>query len=299
MTSFYCRPMPHRPSPAYPTKLDALAASGLLEKHVPLAWLGRREIAGALGAFLAVGAAGCRPTPAEPENIGELARLPGGGPAIVAPVFQHGEGRGRSRSAMACIAIASPVYLTEAEALIVIAEELRKAGLNMSGQLVKLDEVIITGHEWKTGYEWVSGRRGDAYLEFKEPLRTDLADLQRSVAVEFISYDDFDPLGGNDREGASMDFVAVATAVDDEVRRQARGLYFAAFYDPTQYMLHGEGFDPNGLTDLSDEQQWQEFQRRSDEAFNNARDNVRAKARELLRLQVQDFVAWLKGQGVI
>ena len=292
--------MLRRVSPAYPTNLDALAAPGLLEQHVPAAWLGRREIAGALGALLAANAAGCRPTPAETDNLGELTRLPGGGSAIVAPVFQHGEGRGRSRSAMACVAIAWPVYLSEAEALIMIEEELRQAGLDPSGQLVILDEVIIDGYEWKTGYEWVSERRGDAYLEFKEPLRTDLADLQRSVAVEFVSYDDFDPLGGNDREGAPMDFLVVATAVDREVRRQGRGLYFAAFYDPVLYTDYGNvEFDTSDLVPLDDEKQWQEFQRRCDEAFNNARDDVRAKARELLRLQVQDFVAWLKGQGVI
>lgn len=229
-----------------------------------------------------------------------MTRLASGGAAIVAPVFEHGDGRGRSRWAMACSAVASPVYLPEEEAVLLIAEELRKAGLSISEQSAALNEVIIVGHQWKTGYEWVSDQRGDEYIEIRGPLAADLVESGRSIVIEYVSWDDFDRLGGDDRNGRQMEIKAVADSVAAEVARQGRGIYFGAFYDPVEYLDYGDvKLDFDGLDQLGDEKQWQEFQRRSDEAFNSARAAVRAKARELLRAQVHDFVAWLKGQGVI
>ena len=47
--------------------------------------------------------------------------------AIVAPIFQHGEGRG----ATGCIVMSPPVFLSEEEALQVIREEMAAKGVQL------------------------------------------------------------------------------------------------------------------------------------------------------------------------
>ena len=49
--------------------------------------------------------------------------------AIVAPIFQHGEGRG----ATGCIVMSPPVFLSEEEALLVVREELGKSEMGQTG----------------------------------------------------------------------------------------------------------------------------------------------------------------------
>ena len=79
------QPLRRYHTPAYPPKLDVLAMPGLLAKHQPPAWVRNAEIAGAAGLFLTANAAGCaKPTPPP---------LAANAPAIVAPIFEHGEGR--------------------------------------------------------------------------------------------------------------------------------------------------------------------------------------------------------------
>jgi hypothetical protein len=59
--------------------------------------------------------------------------------------------------------------------------------------------------------------------------------------------------------------------VSDQVRRQAQGVFFGAFYEPV-------------VTD------WRRF---------GTPAAAREREAELLRAQVQDFVDWLKAQGAI
>ena len=279
MTMLKCRSLLRRVSPTYPTKLDALAAPGLLEKHVPAAWLGRREIAGALGVFLAANAAGCRQEAATP--VGSRGRLDPKAAAIVAPLFEHGRGQGESRWALACIAVASPTYLPEEEALALIRDELSKSGLVLAPQSTALDDVIIVGHELKYGFEWISNNKGREFEKVSGPLAADLVDPERQVVIEYVAHEDFDPLGGDDRASWSMDIKGVAASVGREVARQGHGVYFAAFYDPVRYYAYYD-------KDYAGEGDWA-----------GTESEAQSQARQMLREQVQDFVAWLKGQGVI
>ena len=70
--------------------------------------------------------------------------------------------------------------------------------------------------------------------------------------------------------------LAVAQSVSDEVRKQGKGVYFGAFYDPSHEVNLG--------------QRWRD---------NDAREQATEECRRLLLVQVLDFVDWLKGQGVI
>ncbi len=202
-------------------------------------------------------------------------------PAIVAPIFEHGEGRGRSRWTLACIAVAAPMYLPEEEAIAIIRDELARHGLPMSQRDVELRSVIIQGRELKQGYEWVTARRGSEFVDVTGPLEVDLMDPHRRVAVEYVAREDFDRLGGDDRGQWEMDIKGVAESLATEVEKQDRGIYFGAFYDPVKYFSFGS---------------WTNAEERS---WASSEEEAQAESQRLLREQVRDFVDWLKAQGVI
>jgi len=98
------------------------------------------------------------------------------------------------------------------------------------------------------------------------------------VYVEFLTKDDYFPLGGVSTDdqhqalgavnaGWISNHVDLGRRLSEQVRRQADGIVFGVFYDPV---------------------------------VRDRRENEpRRQAQELLRLQVRDFIDWLKAQGAI
>ena len=259
--------------PAYPTRLEVLADPDLLAKHVPAAWLRRPELAGAVAVFLA--ANGC-------VKAGDKAPPASGGAAVVAPSFAHGEGQG----ATGCIAVAPPVFLSEEEALQVIVEVLGKAGVEVTERNVVMKEVVLSRREEtieRVRGEWVDGTRESPGTG--RALSVDLVDGKRHIGVEFVSEADYFTLGGAESNSTAQgyDFKQVAKGVADAVGKKGKGIYFGTFYDPISSVNWGS---------LHTEKDWKA-------ALEAARTQGGAEAKRLLRLQVQDFVDWLKGQGVL
>lgn len=98
--------------PRYPTRLEVLADPDLLKKHLPPRWKAGAEMAGAVS-FLLLANAGIRGATSPASHLSVR-------PAVVAPIFVHGEGRG----ATGCEVINPPVFLSEQDAMQVIREEL-------------------------------------------------------------------------------------------------------------------------------------------------------------------------------
>jgi hypothetical protein len=249
--------------PAYPTKLEAQSDPSLLRKNVPPAWRAVPELAGAVALFVALETAGCRP---------------GGKSPVVAPLFEHGEGRGST----GCVAVAPPVFLSEEEAIQVIREEASRQGLTLSRQ------------PWQVpGAQFADG-----------PASVDAVDLEKKVAVKFISETAHRDLARAKRDerflaplrGLSLssvhpyDLPEMGRYFAARVRRQGQGkIYLGTLYDPA-IRLKPDRQEPNwkGMTAEEAEAAWQK-----------PRNEARAEAKRLLRLQVQDFVKWLQAQGAI
>lgn len=298
--------------PGYPTKLQARIDPRLLRDHVPAAWRSRGEIAGLLGVMLAANSAGCSEggTAASGETHGRAAAVsnrlsdPSLLPAVVAPLFEHGDGSFLSRGVRITSAVSAPFFLSEEEAIALITEELARHGLSISSRNVTLDSVIIDGREYRRVYDWVGDQLDGRWVDISEPLEVDLFDEETGIAVEFLSHDDFDRLGGNGDEWRSR-LPDLALTVGGEVRKHGRGMHFAVLYDPVTRVRFRDILlrDPqeDGAStvfpsvNLDPEAVW--------ESYRDARDKADAKARaesaQLLREQVKDFVDWLKGQGVI
>jgi hypothetical protein len=266
------KPVKRYGTPAYPTRLQVLADPHLLEKHIPVNWLSTPELAGAVAIFLAANSC---------TKAGEKQLPASSGAAIVAPIFEHGEGRGVT----GCVAVSPPVFLSEEEALQVIVEELTNAGVQVTGSDVVLEGVTIPQHI--ETYR----RVGDTFEEKveeipgTEPLSLDIKDDKHRIGVEFISESDHFKLGGamSVSTAQAYDFKQVARGVAKAVGQKGKGIYFGAFYDPLPEV---------DWKSLRSEKNWEK-------RWEAAETQAGAEAKRLLRQQVQDFIGWLKGQGAI
>jgi hypothetical protein len=310
MAALTAQPVRRVTWPGYPTRLQVLADAELLKRHIPAAWLSNRELAAAAGVCLAANVAGCGggnvQEPSADASRGGAAAVR----AVVAPVFLHGDGEfenPRPYGYLGCVAVVAPVYLPEDEALVIIREELRRAGLSTLARDVALDGVVISGHRWREGYNWVSGYPGAQMEEYNAPLVADLADVQRRVYVEYLSEEDYYPLGGQDT-GRDVSHPKLAAELGEQVRRQANGIIFGTLYDPVVFYSFGWGDvdqaesraspDWSGLS----EKEREEVEAKVAlfrERFGRTEQQAREKSQESLRLQVRDFVDWLKAQGAI
>jgi hypothetical protein len=182
------RPVRRYRIPRYPTKLRVLAEPELLARHVPAAWRKRAEVAGTAVLLALGGPLGCDSGP----------------PAVVAPLFEHGDGRGST----GCVVVSPPVFLSEEEALQVIQEELAQSRIVLS----------------KAGT-----RQSDL----------DGVDPTRKVAVEFVSDADYDEFGRPrswfltvESTLHSHDPKALAKSPPSWLKSKASGMHLGVFYDP-------------------------------------------------------------------
>jgi hypothetical protein len=257
--------------PAYPTRLEVLEQPELLEKHLPPGWRTTAEMAGLAAMFLALNGALKAEEPKQPATPQA---------AIVAPIFEHGEGRG----AVGCVVVTPPPFLSEEDALEVIVQELSDVGVLVTKRNAILPTVTIP-----LRHEVAARRDGKLAREVREiagkvrALNVDALDEKHNVAVEFVSESDYFKVGGVLTNSTVQEyaFKEVAGYLAQQVGKKAEGLRFGVFYDPLHW------------PDIRDDhamypgEKWLLLQEAKEES------------KRLLRLQVKDFIDWLKGQGVI
>jgi hypothetical protein len=277
--------------------VDVQARPELLAEHVPAEWIGKRELAGVLTAALVL-QGGCGPNGAERgrgggttagvERTGVVQTRPGNAAPkrpVVAPLFEHGEGRGVS----GCIVVAPPVFLSEEEALQIIREELNLAGVDMPVVNVPLEGVKPPG--WRARF--LGHRTDDPVMDGMDgKVRIDLENLQRHVGVEFVSADDCLEMEEKEEFSSVTEYDCKGTAqrLARSVRKSKEGLYFATFYDPTAVLSSDDVRSAMAMHPNQDELR---------AAMQKLREKAKVEPKRLLREQVRDFVTWLKGQGVI
>ena len=178
-------------TPRYPTRLEVISDPDLLKRHLPPQWRACAEMAGVVS-FLLVANTGIHAGQSPASHAT-------GKPALVAPIFEHGEGRG----ATGCIVVNSPVFLSEQDAMQVITEELRKHGVTLSETKVTLNEVTLPQSEQR----WVMAKgvmsTEDAPTGLAKLLVLNGLDPKKRVAVEFVEGDNYYDLGGGKSGAAS------------------------------------------------------------------------------------------------
>ncbi|MFH1024395.1 MAG: hypothetical protein V1809_13530 [Planctomycetota bacterium] len=275
----------YRP-PAYPTRLEILKSPTLLERHVPAAWVKCPEIAGAMAVFLAANLTSC----GKNESPGKTGMAKARG-SIVAPIFEHGEGRGGT----GCVVVNPPVFMSEEEAMQVIQEELKSAGVELIDKEFVFKDVILPLPKFSRD-EYIRVKQGKHervrnHVGY-EPFASDKQDVSGRIAVEYVSqWDNFrlgEPLSRGTAEG--YDLPKVARSVLNQVKAKGvPGIYFGMFYDPLVRLDEGKRNELlSQMKDGGPEKYWVE-----------ARKAAAPEFKRLLRLQVKDFVDWLKAQGAI
>lgn len=304
-------PLARYPVPRYPTRVEIRADRDLLLRHVPPAWRMVPGMGTILALFLAA-EAGAAETPA-----GQAA--PGAG-AIVAPLFRHGEGRG----SFGCVAVAAPVFLSEEEAMAVISEELGRRGVALTQRnqvwedariAPRRAEMLIPKGVDAGKLSWDEETRLIRPVDVAgkaAPLEVDGIDPAKHIAVEFVSNQEYESLGGYDPHRVNVRYEAdpdrlssrmstvsstnlgdAAEHVAESVRRtHVAKDYFAAFYDPMARMDWRSIKVPEDLPKEQREAAWKEVRAKAEAA---AKEQSLAQ----LRLQVRDFIAWLEGQGAL
>jgi len=299
--------------PAYPTRVEILADPALLEKHIPAFWRATAPLARATTVFLAANLAGCTggdgigPAPGGSRPVAEAPATAGSpeavASAIVAPLFEHGDGRG----ATGCVISVPPVFLSEEEAMQVIREELARNGVTISEASTPLESVRIARRFHQTT-ELDSGETKGEIVEDPSnspPFLPDGRGPDGRIAVEFVSLDEFDTLGGLDDSQARIvskggvvesvrmsvrawDFKDTARWVASQVGKQGKGIYFGVFYDPVAY---------GALASFAKQLiEGRDVGRRS---WEESKAEARRESLSLLKEQVQDFVGWLREKKVI
>jgi len=127
----------------------------------------------------------------------------------------------------------------------------------------------------------------------QEPFKADAADRQKRVAIEFISQRECEDLDWAQQRENSKDGVFTISSVHEynfpqtsrylaeKVKNTGRTpVHFGTFYDP----LSGR-MDYRSVTNSA--------------SRLDAEARIVTESKRLLRLQVQDFVKWLQGQGAL
>ncbi len=185
------KPVRKYASPKYPTRPEVAAQPDLLRRHLPPAWRKWPELTGAVGLFLLADPA--RLSAAEGSTKDSQASAQSKAVAIVAPVFQHGEGRG----ATGCIVMAPPVFLSEEEALQVIRKEMAANGVQLGTNQTTVAGITVERFAWSVPPTPAGATKGtkppDPTIEIKhEPFKADVADPKKKVFVEFLGERDAD-----------------------------------------------------------------------------------------------------------
>lgn len=201
----------------------------------------------------------------------------------VAPIFVHGGGVG----GYGCVAVAAPLYLTEAEARSIIADEAKRAGINFTSPGRKLPTVDVP---LVKAFEQVVARDDKGNPKAvpantptqKSALEFDGTDSKRGISFEFVSKDDFGEWAKDAQPVStwlSEDLMGSAAVLRKGLEKANPGGRIAVFYDPVAW--------------------GRELVVPAENAGQSSNLDSMKQAREDLRAQVKDFIKWLKAQGVI
>jgi hypothetical protein len=279
------KPLLNYKTPSYPRIEVVFSDPDLLLKNMPVSWRGNKLIVTAMISF---SLSACKGQSDDPGNVSQMEQLVNDNTnrsdsiiskqdsAKIAPIFVHGDGVGAS----GCVMIAPPVYLSEEDALNIISGELKKVGLTFNdkfkGDPIMISRKKVVYNENENIKNWEE-RYSDT-TEIKN-LYPDAYNKDLNMIIEFVSYEDYEAFGDEKPEFSSVsEYLIKSSAEKIQKVFKEKGKYSSVVF-----------YDPVGWGDISNrEQGWDEMEKEG-----------RKKAVEMLKLQVADFIEWLKNEGII
>jgi len=259
--------------PDFPTRLILDERPELL-RFVPKRWQTNPVVIAALTGMCAL-TLGARAIADNDTSPGDIR---------VAPVFEHGGGKG----AFGCVSVNPPALFSEADARQVIVEEAKRSGIDFNTEGESLRSLSVPP---ALNYNFTdAGRMGKPAPT--RVLTMDGTDETRDISFEFVSIEDHRKWDTRRilSTALSRDFREAAERLRDSLTESKERGIFAVFYDPCV-----NSRDVERETGFKIDQQAAD--RKAE--YEKMREKTRELAREDLRKQVQDFIKWLKAQGVI
>lgn len=261
-------------APQYPSRPEALAHPGLLQKQLPGGWKRSAEV-GALAFFL-LAANGCIRVPELPP-IPKPDTTPPWPAQIRRDKMKLGWSEVESRPTGGIVAISEfqTEEFVEKSTWETIQDEFSKSGIHLTPQPVILAELGRT-HRLARWTESVKIEVEELGPEAQRDRYLNALDSEKHIGIELEHAVPYHSANGMPRRG--------------DATEEATG------QQPLVYFLHAPVKDdclftaPSlGLADLQ----------RETVCAGPERANERAQSRALLRLQIREFLAWLKAQGVM
>lgn len=222
----------------------------------------------------------------------------------VAPLFEHGTGVGDFGGMNP-----NPrVFLSEDEARAVILGEAKRAGVNFKVDSLVLDNAavpITDRYEFLDSIERsASGKTSDnkalTSISVKMPtwhsqmFRLDGTDAKRNISFEYVSEEDFEAWEKRpDTRACTVsvyDMKKAANVLRGGFEHRVGAGTVGVFYDPMM-----------GLNEVTKATGFKvDYKAKNLNAqYRTAAEKIKQLSREDLRKQVQDFIKWLKAEGVI
>jgi hypothetical protein len=272
------KPLLNYKTPNYPQIEVVFTEPDILIKNMPESWQANKLI---VSAMLSFSLAACKgqssdignTVKTEQVSIMNKSDVTVNGKidtSKIAPIFVHGEGVGAS----GCVMIAPPVYLSEADAMNIIFEELNKEGLTFKDKYngdslsVEQKKVVFSKDTSITNY-----RDRISYKTVKKNLYPDAFNKKLNLIIQFVSFSDYEKYADEEPEWSSVSTYEIKKAAE-----KIRKAYLVE-------AKHGVVvfYDPVGWADNKNSDNWNEMQK-----------SGREIAIKMLKLQVSDFIEWLK-----
>lgn len=269
--------------PRYPTREVFILHPRLLNAYVPLSWKGKELVAGALLSFVLGGAgkaqADAPQGKADQQQVkdqlsaekAQQQQSEKGKYAAVAPLFVHGDGRGGT----GCMAISPPVFLSEQEARQIIVQEMKKANIIFDRRDVPVEGVAL--EKKRITYERFDQKGKEEVID-QTPVVLDAYSTKSNIGFDFVSTAECDSFRDESNMRSSWtdyDTREMAERIKDRLRDYGK-VNAVVFYDPMASVSQ------------SSRRSWEE------EGIETKKKSV-----ELLKAQVDDFIAWVRKEGLL
>ncbi|MDP4183245.1 MAG: hypothetical protein Q8942_19420 [Bacillota bacterium] len=182
---------------------------------------------------------------------------------LIPPIFVHGDGRG----SFGCVSVSPPVFLSEEEAYQVICEEAKSYGI----EFIK-DSIVIKDTYIPKTYIYVDVK-GNGIGKDKGNLTVDGFDKNKKIGFEFVSKDDFIKWSVEQKcisTAENYNLIDAAKVLREGLAKKPDEASIGVFYDPVSKLLYDKEGKIQTLQGI-----------------------------EELKLQVRDFLSWLKAQQII
>ncbi|MHB0998916.1 MAG: hypothetical protein ACYC27_06690 [Armatimonadota bacterium] len=213
----------------------------------------------------------------------ELSAAPSKAAPRIAPIFQHGEGSG----SFGCMAVNSPVFLSEAEACRVIIDEGKRAGITFVSKVQTLRSVSVPVTDRYAMFGPSQHKSNGGIKTSQSSLQLDGTDRKRNISFEYVSESDFNKWEKHGEFASSAytyELLNTAKSLREGLKKAEPSGTYAVFYDPMSILPDNWYVGPD--TD------WEK-------RYAKAEAQATKTSRDELRKQVKDFIVWMKAQGVI